>query len=685
LSTLLPDSVTDAVRRLLTRSLLMRALLIGGAAVFGLLLLSAIGLTWYLKTLDFNTYKPMIQDAVLKAGGRALLIDGDMRLSVSLHPALRVEGVHLANPAGFSRPNTVDVARMDVEIALLPLLYGELLVEHVDLIDPDILLEKLSDGRDNWSLPGELAGEGVSAAAEAGPDSPTILPRVHRVMIRNATLGFRDAGELRPRSLVVPEIELWEGNGEGKDKLLLRARGEFEKVPLKLQGSLSSLHALLANQALAVSLHASVPGVELKLGGSMQQPLDAKGMSLEIDADSPGIGSLARLFKLPPVLALAMHLKTTLQDDAEGFLLQGFQARLGGNDVSGDVHIGMPKGRLRLDAMLVSNAIDLSGLLPESKQAENAPAAASGKGGGKSQAARVLPAGPIDLAVLRAMDATVEWKIARFSMPDLQLSDVHLKAGLADGELRLGPFKGLLAGGPVRGELVLRAAKSPAVFGMTLVGRGIMADRLLAMRAGPQADGLMQGGSMDIDLTLDGRGTSVAGLLADSNGRIKLSMGEGKVKSTALNMIGGDMLMTLADKLNPFSEKKDSMELQCGVVHFRIENGMMLSEKGIAFETARMNILSQGSINLLDESIDLSFGTEPRDGIGVNLSNMVNVVKLGGTLAEPGMVVDAAKSGMAAARTAGAVMTGGLSLLGEGLFNRVTADSTPCKTALEMK
>ncbi|PJC68402.1 MAG: hypothetical protein CO017_09630, partial [Zetaproteobacteria bacterium CG_4_8_14_3_um_filter_59_5] len=108
------------------------------------------------------------------------------------------------------------------------------------------------------------------------------------------------------------------------------------------------------------------------------------------------------------------------------------------------------------------------------------------------------------------------------------------------------------------------------------------------------------------------------------NGRIKLSMGEGKVKSTALNMIGGDMLMTLADKLNPFSEKKDSMELQCGVVHFRIENGMMLSEKGIAFETARMNILSQGSINLLDESIDLSFGTEPRDGIGVNLSNMVN-------------------------------------------------------------
>ena len=47
--------------------------------------------------------------------------------------------------------------------------------------------------------------------------------------------------------------------------------------------------------------------------------------------------------------------------------------------------------------------------------------------------------------------------------------------------------------------------------------------------------------------------------------------------------------------------------------------------------------------------------------------------------------MDIAKSGKGVARVAGALATGGLSLLGEGLFNRVMADSTPCKTALEMK
>lgn len=679
-----PVAIPDAAQAMSGRRRMLQGVKIAAAGLLGVLLLGAAGLFWYLNTLDFNTYKPLIQDAVLKASGRALLIDGEMRLSVSLHPSLRVEGVHLANPPGFGRANTMDVARMDVEIRLLPLLSGELLIENIELIDPDILLERLADGRDNWSLAGEMAGAGVSSAAEAGAGSRVILPRVHRLMISNARLGYRDAADGRSQSLDIPELEMWEGEDAANARLNVRVRGEFEKVPLKLQGSISSLHALLANQPLDVSLHASVPGVELKLGGSVARPHEAGGMSLQIDANSPGIGSLAKLFKLPPLLGLAIHVKTTLKDDADGFLLQGLQASLGESDVAGDAHIAMPHGRMRLDATLASNHISLIGLLPEQKTAVAPASSKPGSTGGR-QPVRVLSAEPVDLALLRRMDAVIAWDVKQFAMSDLQLADVQIRLRLAGGKLDISPFNATLAGGQLRTSVALHAGKSPAVLGLGLHARGIMADQLLAMRAGSQAEGLMKGGSMDVDLTLDGHGVSVAELLAGSKGRLKLRMGEGKVKSTALNMVGGDILMTLADKLNPFSEKKDSMDLQCGVVHFRIENGMMLSEKGIAFETARMNILSQGSISLRDESIDLSFGTEPRDGIGMNLSNMVNVVKLGGTLAEPGIVVDAGKTGMAAARTAGAMMTGGLSLLGEGLFNRATADSTPCRTALEMK
>src|SRR3546814_19748931 len=39
-----------------------------------------------------------------------------------------------------------------ISIALLPLLRGEVLVESVTLVRPDILLEVLEDGRANWVL-----------------------------------------------------------------------------------------------------------------------------------------------------------------------------------------------------------------------------------------------------------------------------------------------------------------------------------------------------------------------------------------------------------------------------------------------------------------------------------------------------------------------------------------------------
>jgi len=195
----------------------------------------------------------------------------------------------------------------------------------------------------------------------------------------------------------------------------------------------------------------------------------------------------------------------------------------------------------------------------------------------------------------------------------------------------------------------------------------------------------MEKGPLDIQVALKGGGSSVAEIMAHLNGRIKISMGDARVKTSALGLIGGDMLMTLTNKLNPFSDSPPYADLKCGVVNFRVEDGLMLTENGIALETARLNALSEGRINLKDESIDLSIGTQPREGLGLNISNMANVVRLGGTLSDPGIRMDAGKTGMAAARVAGALATGGLSLLGEGLYNRATADSTPCKTALEMK
>ena len=68
-----------------------------GALASGLLLLLVTGFALYLKNLDFNDFKPQIQNMVQKASGRALTIEGRINLRLSLHPYLSVKGLHLAN------------------------------------------------------------------------------------------------------------------------------------------------------------------------------------------------------------------------------------------------------------------------------------------------------------------------------------------------------------------------------------------------------------------------------------------------------------------------------------------------------------------------------------------------------------------------------------------------------------
>ena len=53
-----------------------------------------------------------------------------------------------------------------------------------------------------------------------------------------------------------------------------------------------------------------------------------------------------------------------------------------------------------------------------------------------------------------------------------------------------------------------------------------------------------------------------------------------------------------------------------------------------------------------------------------------------GTLAEPSVGIDTLGSARAALSVGSAILTGGLSLLGETAYAKATADQHPCQTAL---
>ena len=146
---------------------MLKKILIGLGAVV-LLLVAAVLVGP--RFVDWNTYKPRVIEAVRNATGRELAIDGDISVRLLPTPTLSVAGVRLANLQGASTPDMARLKSLDISVALMPLISGNVQVTKVTLVDPEVELERLADGRVNWIFAPTAAGTGERRGADTADD-----------------------------------------------------------------------------------------------------------------------------------------------------------------------------------------------------------------------------------------------------------------------------------------------------------------------------------------------------------------------------------------------------------------------------------------------------------------------------------------------------------------------------------
>ncbi|PZO88446.1 MAG: hypothetical protein DI626_01770, partial [Micavibrio aeruginosavorus] len=89
--------------------------------------------------MDWNKYKPQIVEQAKVLGGYDIAINGDINLSLLPSPQLKLEGLTVQAPRG-SAPNLLTMKQANVSVALFPLLSGNIAVDTVRLVNPDIQL-----------------------------------------------------------------------------------------------------------------------------------------------------------------------------------------------------------------------------------------------------------------------------------------------------------------------------------------------------------------------------------------------------------------------------------------------------------------------------------------------------------------------------------------------------------------
>lgn len=626
-----------------------------------------------LATLDVNKYKGVITAQAEKATGRTLVIEGDLDLSISLSPAVVVNGVRFANAPWGSGEDMLAVERFEAEIALIPALMGDIQVRRLVLIKPQILLETDASGTGNWVF--DTSAEDMAEAVEAAEDQTEglTLPTLSAVTIREAQVTYRDGVSGEVITLTLDELTARADSlGSPLDVVL---KGAYNQTAFDFTGRLGTLDHLMSGGSAPwpLVLNGRAAGIELSLNGGIAQPLLGEGLDLQFSVKADTLEGLkpftGDLPALPPV-----SVSGRLSGGTTAIAVSDLDLTAGRSKVTGSVAASLAGARPSVDATLQAALVDLGELLPAGPESA-APAAPAASGG------RVLPQDPLPLDGLKAADAVFDIAIARLLTADgIEVEGISLKGSLTNGRLTLDPAAARLGGGSITARVGLDASSgTSAALDLSLTADSVVLGTLFEQIRRPD---LLTGSTTNATITLRGSGASVAALAGSLTGGVEIRIGEGRIHNSLIDWAGADVFAQLRDQLNPLGERRDYTELSCGVIKLGARDGMLTWDKQVAFETSRMNMVSSGNLNLKTEGLDIGISPYAKGGTGISAGRLVEMLRLGGTMANPQVGIDAAGAARAAASVGLGIATGGLSLLAEGLIDRGVRDATPCATAL---
>lgn len=264
-----------------------------------LLLIAGLGIgIAILKSVDFNEYRDLIAQQVLKATGRQLTLAGDLNLELSLTPTLSARNIGFANASWGSRPKMVKVERFEAQLALLPLLVGDVHISRIRLIGVDLFLEVDGKGHGNWEV--------GTAKQRSGQQSPAPLlgvdmPLVNELLVERVRLTYRDLSNGVKHSVKLNTGTVRIPNRHSPIEVELR--GAIDSHPVQLSAELGSLIDLMEDSSYGLKLNAQAGDTNIAVAGAVAKPREGIGLNVRVSGSGKNLESVSGIVgaSLPPV------------------------------------------------------------------------------------------------------------------------------------------------------------------------------------------------------------------------------------------------------------------------------------------------------------------------------------------------------------------------------------------------
>lgn len=348
---------------------------------FGVILvLPVLGVLAFLAMFDAEALRPRLVAAAERATGRDVEV-GSIGLAISLRPTVVLTDVSLANAPWGSRPQMLTARRVEVQMAVLPLLSRRVEIGQVTLDGPDLLLETNQQGLGNWVFAPQPAPDAAPSPAptepapgEAGQEAggQDFAIAVDSLRLTGGQITWRNGQTGRTEQVRIAELT---GAAPGSGPLRASGRLTWRGQEASFRAEGASLAALRGGGASAVPLTAeiSVAGAEARVSGEVGPGEAWQGTVSARAAELARLAPLLPDVPLPPLRDVALDGRFAGKG-GEVTAANDVRLTLGAADLS-LIQPGLQLGRAELATAALNAPLRLSG----QGQLQGMPVAMSGE------------------------------------------------------------------------------------------------------------------------------------------------------------------------------------------------------------------------------------------------------------------------------------------------------------------
>ena len=270
----------------------MKKLLIG-TGILGVFLV--VGLVALPSLIPSSVYKEAIETQLTQELARDVRVEGDVKLSV--FPVIKANAgrVEIDNPDGFKAETFAEMDAMSARIKLFPLFSKRVEIASFSLKNPAINLEKLANGKTNWTF-----GDAEAAPKpDAGPFKrdgrySEIDPNIGAFSLENGTITYSDAAA--GTNITIADVNVDFSLPSLSETVEIGGSLTYDGTPAEIDLSLDSIRAFLDGKSAPVTLALETDFAEISARG---QFLAGQDIVFNMDVDG-NVSDMAKLAALSP-------------------------------------------------------------------------------------------------------------------------------------------------------------------------------------------------------------------------------------------------------------------------------------------------------------------------------------------------------------------------------------------------